>query len=152
MEQNDIYEWLKSRAKSAIERYTHNKKILFDILEKNKIKSVAICFDGSGDSGGVNSCDFDPEDKSHILVEDVFGCKILESTGFSADGLTYNYQKDSTIEDLINSILYDILESTHAGWETNEGSYGEVHFDVKSKKITFSFSERSVTEYDDVII
>jgi hypothetical protein len=45
----------------------------------------------------------------------------------------------------IEQLAYDFLRETHAGWENNEGAYGDFHFDVTERSITLNYNERIET-------
>jgi len=122
-----------------------NKDILFGILEKNKVESVFVLFDGFGDSGGVNSIEISPENLTPLLEE-------------TALGFVWDYQEwavvngevpDINLRQAIETMCYDLLRFKHRGWENNEGAFGNFDFVVKHKKIKLEFNERSVSEYID---
>lgn len=122
-----------------------NKDILFDILEKNKVESVFVHFDGSGDSGGVETIEISPENLNPLLEE-------------TALGFVWDYQEwadvngkvpEINLREAIETMCYDLLRFKHRGWEVDEGAFGNFDFDVKHKKIKLEFKERSISEYVD---
>jgi hypothetical protein len=148
---DDISKWISDRTKDATGRLKFNKKLIFSILEKNKINTLCVDFDGGGDSGSVTEMVFDPP-KDSLLKEDVIGAKILKQYEYTSKGSKQILEdEDCTVGDLIHCICYDILESRHIGWETNDGAFGSFKFDVKNKNIVFSFNERytDVRPYED---
>lgn len=42
----------------------------------------------------------------------------------------------------VESLAYDVLEQTHAGWENNDGAYGDIVFDVAERTIALDYNER----------
>ena len=47
--------------------------------------------------------------------------------------------------DAIETLSYAFLQETHAGWENNEGGYGDFVFDVAAGTITLDYNERIET-------
>lgn len=114
-----------------------NKDILFDILEKNKVENVFVHFDGSGDSGSVETIEISPENLNPLLEE-------------TALGFVWDYHQEvagvTNLREAIDTMCYDLLRFKHRGWEIMK-----LHFDfnVKHKKIKLEFKERSISEYVD---
>jgi len=50
-----------------------------------------------------------------------------------------------TLRDAIEKLAYDLLEQTCAGWENNQGAYGDFLFDVVDRAIRLNFNERIET-------
>ena len=117
-----------------------NKEILMDILEREGVKEVTLSFDGSGDDGSIDDCDL-PGNVAKIKVE---GCKVSDGTIYSAGESETRWKTNCTVNDLLQSICYEALESLYGGWENNDGAYGSFILDVKKRKITFEFNERYV--------
>src|SRR3546814_10348892 len=46
------------------------------------------------------------------------------------------------LTDAIESLAHDLLTDTHAGWENNDGAYGEFVFDVENRTITLDHNDR----------
>ena len=147
----------KENAKKRIEK---NKHILFDFFDSKGILSVQASFEGSGDSGGVetvnilNTTDCSPfhkkdanvssKDLKNILETILNGVETYEGTQFSKEG-AYELISSSqvTVESLIHSICYDALKSEHEGWENNDGAYGDVQFESSNRSIFMNYYERS---------
>lgn len=49
-----------------------------------------------------------------------------------------------SLSQAIESLAYDCLESTHSGWENNDGGYGDFVFDVAAQTIKLDYDERYV--------
>lgn len=47
-----------------------------------------------------------------------------------------------SISQAIEQLAYDFLRETHAGWENNEGAFGNFYFGVAERTITLDFNER----------
>lgn len=145
---------LNKERKALIE---HNKNLLFPILKTNKIKTVVVEFDGSGDSGQIESValsrfslskmgDEDEKDVDKLLEEVFVGAKIANGVQYSGGGGQLCVEEqDTTVEGVISSICYDLMEIEHPGWENNEGAYGEFIFDLKKDTISYTHNDR-ITE------
>lgn len=120
------------------------KASLFDFLEARGIIGVTVDFDGYGDSGQIE----------HILAFDKHG-EVAVPEGKLAvperDSQTASGTDDAgSVEDVIEFLVYDLLQSEHGGWENNEGAYGEFHFDVTGRSIKLAYHERITTsEYSE---
>lgn len=150
---SNIYEMLKQSQENAKKRIGHNKHILFDTFDAKGIKGANVTFEGSGDSGGVDKieidhpsiCDGERGDKirDKLLETPLSGLEILECISFSKEGMVDLFAKGPfTIKDAIESIVYDALKAEHDGWENNQGAYGDINFDTKSRTIGMEFNER----------
>ena len=50
--------------------------------------------------------------------------------------------KPSPSEEAIETLVYDVLNQTHGGWENNDGACGDFTFDVAERTITLDYNER----------
>lgn len=115
-----------------------NKEILFDILAREGIESVLVMFEGSGDSGSLEGSDLPTEIKK-IVVE---GSRVSQGVIWSSSGDTHRWKENCTVEEIIQSLCYEVLSLRHSGWENNDGAYGEFNFDVKERTAHLDFNER----------
>jgi hypothetical protein len=54
---------------------------------------------------------------------------------------------------MVERLVFDCLAEKHLGWEINEGSYGDVVFDVAERAITLNYNERFVdSEYSQHVL
>jgi hypothetical protein len=124
-----------------------HKDLIFDICEREGVKSFTVSFEGSGDSGQIEDVGLDGK----IRKLPVEGAKVSEGTQWLNGNSTAVYRKATDLEDLITSVCYEALESVCGGWENNDGAYGEFVFDVKKRKVQLDFNERvmesNYTEY-----
>lgn len=130
-----LIEVAKRRAEFA-EEMAALKTRLFDTLASHGIVRVTVNFDGCGDSGQIED----------IIAFDEHGQVELKGHALPApdsdpDGIP-EAEAAEPIEDAIESLAYDLLESEHGGWENNDGAYGEFTFDVATRKITLEHNER----------
>lgn len=133
----------KKKKKSSLDKVTDsNKEILFDILSENKIKMVEVMFDGSSDDGQIEGSDL-PEKVKRIVVK---GSKINDGVVYSQDGSIHRWKENCTVEEIIDSICYEALESVASGWEIGDGAHGTLLFDVEKRSIELEYNERYVEE------
>jgi hypothetical protein len=71
-----------------------------NLMKENKIESLVVSYDGSGDSGGIESWDQTPN----------------------------NPNIKGELGGLLEDWVYNTLENYHGGWEINEGSSGHFTF------------------------
>jgi hypothetical protein len=149
---NSIIAMMAEARSEAAKRIQSNKHILFDAFDVNGVTGAEVRFEGSGDSGGVESIELhnvENEDGNKILLKNIEGAKVLEGTQFSPEGIKEIYVKDPvTINDLIESIVYDALKVEHEGWENNDGAYGEFHFHSEDRVILMEYNERSIEHHE----
>ena len=94
-------------------------------LKAAGVSRVVISYDGCGDSG---------------QIEDV-GYFNLQSQPVAPSGLT-----DLT-EEQLKDLFYDLLESRHAGWENNDGGFGEFEWNLEADTLNHTHNDR-YTECD----
>lgn len=111
-----------------------NITALFDALAEVGVTTVIVTFDGYGDSGQVESIDASNAQGEVALPA---GEVALSSPG---DGEAVE-QIATPVKEAIEELAYDLLRDTHAGWENNDGAYGEFTFDVAARTISLDHNE-----------
>lgn len=127
----------------------NNKEALFNHLRRLKIGSIDVRFDGSGDSGQIESIDFysSKGGKKGIKVSDkeaVEGYVAHQGTSYHPEDKenkkpsyrSHNWRLRLNLKDAVEDFCYSILEHKHAGWEINEGSFGCFTFAVGDNDLT----------------
>lgn len=112
-----------------------NIAALFDALAAAGITTVTVTFDGYGDSGQVESIDASNADGATHLPP----CEIELVQPGEGDGTEH---VATPIEQAIEELAYDLLRDTHAGWENNDGAFGEFSLDVAARTISLDHNER----------
>lgn len=116
-----------------------NKATLFGKLAAARITHVTVTFDGGGDSGQIEDiCAF----RGEILVDLPEG--EMELTQLHYGSAEPTVQSLATSE-VIESLCYDLLRQKHAGWENNEGGWGEFTFNVVENSIELDMNVRIET-------
>jgi hypothetical protein len=126
----------RERARLAAEIRPANKAAVFEMLARAGITLVTVGFDGSGDSGQIESIEAQAGDTAAELPSDQ-----VELAEPAWDGGKIG-RSAFTLRDAIEKLAYDFLEETHGGWENNDGAYGEFTFDVATRTITLAYNER----------
>jgi hypothetical protein len=105
-----------------IENVRQHLPVAAQQLKAAGVARVDIYYDGCGDSG---------------QIEDVryFDAKrnMMDPPGTLA-----------ITEDALRELFYDLLETRHAGWENNDGAFGEFEWDLIADTLNHSHSERYV--------
>lgn len=125
------YEARRSRA-SALR--AANKAVLFDALAEAGIDRVIVSFDGYGDSGQIENVEL------HGAVATLPNRAIV--LAFASWEREEPDRRELSLAAAIEELAYDCLGDQHAGWEINEGSYGEFTFDVAARTILLDFNYR----------
>ncbi len=123
-------------ARRAEQILAANKTVLFDALAAAGIETVTVIFDGYGDSGQIERIDVEPGEGTILLPADriEIARTIWESP--EIERLT------QTVQEAIETLVYDFLSQVHSGWEINDGAYGEFTFDVAERTIKLDYNER----------
>lgn len=135
LEKNDEYS-----ARAAGVR-PQNKTALFDLLAQHGIATVTVTFEGCGDTGQIESLDLTGDREGVELPPDTI--ELQRASWGMPDLAVVRLSAHAAIETLV----YDLLEETHAGWENNDGAYGTFRFDTAERTITLEYNERR-TETD----
>jgi hypothetical protein len=126
-------------AKLAESIRPENKAALFDALAQAGITSVEVNFNGYGDSGQIEDI------VAKMGDADVAVPAITIELARAEWGKPEITRVTHPLSQAIERLAYDFLEETHAGWENNEGAYGDFHFDVAERTITLDYNERIET-------
>jgi hypothetical protein len=119
-----------------------NRATMFAALAEAGVTHVVITFDGYGDSGQIEAI----ETKAGNATVDLPSTDVQ----WTAPGLDGSEPKCSRIalREAIENIVYDCLEETHAGWENDDGAFGDLTFAVAERTITLDYNGRyTASEY-----
>jgi len=115
---------------------SHNIGAIFDELRSAEISSLEVDFDGGGDSGQIGGITLLGASQDILLPTSTVN--VLEP---KRDGSGY----DTTamgFEEALEALIFALLEEIQAGWECEDGAFGEFTFDVPQRSITLDFNER----------
>ena len=117
--------------------HAKNKEALFDGLRLVGIAHVLVTFDGSGDSGQIESIEADNDADQSIT---------LPAAQITFAGIDWQSgaptERRLTLEGAVQELVYDLLSDTHSGWQDNDGAYGEFCIDARARTIHLEFNER----------
>lgn len=122
---------------------TRNKTVLLGALAGAGILRVEVAFDGYGDSGQVEAPGYVGADGA---THDAISGDATEIQSVVDDGSGIE-TKQLAVGEAIEEVCYDLLRAHHAGWENNDGAYGDFVFDVEAGTITYTHNSR-FTEVD----
>lgn len=134
--------WDDVSARSAIhdrliaEARPINRDFALAALADAGITLVVVTFDGYGDSGQI-------EDVAAKRGDTATELPAIEIAWLRCDWNTHQHEHDRvSLRHAIEAVVYDCLETTHQGWEINDGAFGEVTFDLAERTITLDYNER----------
>ena len=128
---------VKAMAALEAEVLPSNKAALFEALAAAGIHTVTISFDGSGDSGQIESIDGSDADNEPVELPEAK----IDFKGVQFEGPSV-VDEQRTAHEIVEAMAYAFLEMTHDGWEIDDGAYGEFTFDVAERRITLDYNER----------
>lgn len=134
-----LSDWeLKSQAHAKLEAevFKQNKAALLDALALAGITAVIVSFDGYSDSGQIENVEVRIGDDEARMPAGTI------EVGEALWGEVELKRSAVNISAAVESLAYDVLEQTHAGWEDNDGAYGDIVFDVAERTITLDYNER----------
>jgi Family of unknown function (DUF6878) len=114
---------------------TQNKRLIFAALAELGIHSVTVEYDGSSDSGQIES--IEAWDAAHNRIP-LPTSRRLQLLSDSSD----QPPTEMNIEAAIETLAYEYLEDRHPGWENNDGAYGTFVFDVPEQTIALEHRAR----------
>jgi uncharacterized protein DUF6878 len=115
-----------------------NKRTIFKALAAALITEVRVAFDGEGDSGQIDSITAINAGEETTLPAQQLAIRQLSRAGAKP------IRTRKSLAAAIETLCYDYLAGTHAGWENNEGAFGEFHIDVADRTIKLEFNARFV--------
>lgn len=113
-----------------------SKARVFDALAAAGITTVAVTFNGEGDSGQIEDITARAGSETRALP----AIQIEIQRASRENGKLHGRQ--STLRDAIEQLCYDFLEQEHGGWENNDGAFGEFTFDAARRQIELEFNAR----------
>ena len=125
------------RKKLAAELRQATKAKLFDALRSAGVARATVIFDGQGDGGQIEDVTFETSAGKPIDLS----VRLLRVETAKPDG-SGPEKATLPIREVIENLCYELLEEQHAGWEINEGAFGEFVFDLTDRTLTLTFNWR----------
>jgi hypothetical protein len=124
-----------SDAPVADDTRARNREIIFAALAEAGIHRVTVEYDGSGDSGQIESIEAWNAANEKVPLPTIR--KVLLPSG-NPDSPTNEIGLEAAVAELAWDYLYD----SHGGWENNDGAFGTFVFSVPDRTITLEHNER----------
>ena len=113
----------------------HNKNLIFAALAEAGIHRVTVEYDGSDDSGQIESIEAWNAANEKIPLPTI---RKVQLASENPDSSVNEIGLEAAVEQLVWDYLYD----NHGGWENNDGGYGEFIIDVAGRTICLEFCQR----------
>jgi hypothetical protein len=113
-----------------------NKQVIFDALEAAGITTVAVTFDGEGDSGQI-------QDVSAKNGDDGVSLPAVNIQFLQVPWSTEEPQSEElSLRKAVKDLCWDYLSDEHGGWENNDGGFGEFTLDVAKREVQLDLNAR----------
>jgi hypothetical protein len=112
-----------------------NKSVVFAALAEIGIHSVTIDYDGSDDSGQIQTIE------AWNAVHDKIPVPSSRKLRLASGNEDRSYI-EMNLEAAIETLAYDYLEGTYPGWEINDGAFGTFVFNIPNRTITLEHRAR----------
>jgi hypothetical protein len=125
-----------ARTQLEDELFKLNKAELLSALALSGVTHVVVTFDGYGDSGQIENVEVRAGDTDIALPSATI--EIAEAIW----GQTEPKRSSVSLATAVERLAYDVLEKTHCGWKNNDGTYGDIIFDVAAHTVMLDYNER----------
>jgi hypothetical protein len=125
---------IQSGAPAEVTR-THNKNLIFAALAEIGIHRVTVDYDGSDDSGQIESIEAWDAANEKIPLPSI---RKVQLASENPDRPVEDIGLEAAVEELAWDYLYD----NHSGWENNDDAFGTFVFNVPDRTITLEHNER----------
>ena len=122
-------------------------KTMFDQLRKAGATEVVIYFDGSGDSGSIESLDIYNADRQQVQVDQTVIYPKEKSTWIDGQWVNEIEHKEIPILEALEAYCYDELEKTNIDWYNNDGGFGEMRISLSDTVSVELEVNQRYTEY-----
>lgn len=113
---------------------TAAQDLLLEALRQNEIKHLLVNFCGSNDSGDISDMEFvnvdDERQTDQKILEKILLHHVkLKHTSYYLDGKPRDFVKNPVnLREFAVDVCYDLLETSHDGWEIDAGASGTITF------------------------
>ena len=108
-------------------------KTIFEQLRAAGASSITISFDGSGDSGSIESVDIYNADNQRMQIDLTVIYPEEKSSWVDDKWITETEEKEMPIADALEAYCYDELEKTEIDWYNNDGGFGQMTINLDDK-------------------
>ncbi len=129
---------LQEEATGLLYRDTLNR--ILPVLRGQGIQEVTVQFDGSGDSGSIDTveCETGMSLPAEVTVE----CRHIAREFADGRWVPVTGLKECSLEQAIQDLTYDYLDEAGVDWYNNDGGYGELVIDVAAETVSLSIDVR----------
>lgn len=147
-----ILSGLEQQKVNAQSRLTTNRRRIHRALKRLGATKVVVTYSGSGDSGQIDSVEIL---KGDLAIKPAKNIRVLTSVSrfdhTSSRWIDNEKNKSVPVQEALETLVYDWLESEHGGWENNDGASGECTIDVKGDSFllehTWYYTESETMEH-----
>lgn len=121
----EVSDFYAQKREDARKRLQFNRRRIHNALKSLAATHVSVSYAGSGDNGQIHGVSI-LRDGTEIESDKKI-CVRICTTVWKKEGGWTNQTKNNrmTVEEALEHLVYDWLESEHPGWEINDGSCGE---------------------------
>ena len=123
------------------------RKELLNLLKSVGITKVRAVYDGCGDEGQIGGIGYDKGSEESIDHQIFAKMTIKSDQPLWTHGGWSSKTHQIAICDAVPNMFYDVLEDAVGGWELDDGSFGELTWDLTTDQIKIAHNDR-FTEID----
>lgn len=148
---NEVLASIRQRQDNARSRLQINRRRIHRALKHLGATRAIVSYSGSGDSGQIDQVTI-YKDQEQIKSEKKISVLVATSKWSQEGGWIERIKRKAmTLEAALEELVYDWIESEHAGWENNDGASGECTVEVAADEfllehITY-YTESETTEH-----
>lgn len=122
--------------------YIENLRCVLPILQTHNVPSVEVSFDGSGDSGSIHTIWYSSSELTATVG--ALPVRIIINERYLDDGdwKSRTAFKQTSLNDAIESLTYDFLDTTGVDWYNNDGGFGTLEIDVPNGTVSLEIDTR----------
>lgn len=110
-----------------------NKKVILDVLRSLGVTSATVTYEGSGDSGGVESIEYQPD--IDVKVTNVKAALLSIQRFYSRPKIEVAVIQGD-VDFILSTFCDDVIAACgYAGYENNEGGGGTLTLDVQGETV-----------------
>lgn len=108
-------------------------KTIFEQLRAAGASTITISFDGSGDSGSIESVNIYDAEGKQMQIDLAVTYPKEKSSWLDDKWVTETEEKEIPIADALEAYCYDELEKTEIDWYNNDGGFGQMTINLDDK-------------------
>lgn len=117
-------------------------KTMLQMIKDGGGKEIRVSFDGSGDSGSVESAEIWDGNKNLNMLFSVDYLETSSSWSKDTGWVKTESVKRMPVKEALESLCYELLENTGIDWYNNDGGYGELCITLDPVEIKLEVNTR----------